>query len=125
MAKCVASSSTPAGLGFKLRRTALAAYFGDAVFSTSLVARGKPAPDIFLYAAEKMGVDPARTLVIEDSAPVIIGAKAAGMTAFGFTGASHCRPGHGERLTGAGSDLVFAEMSALPRLIASLAAEHP
>jgi HAD superfamily hydrolase (TIGR01509 family) len=118
MAKCVASSSTPSMLARKLGWAGLGHWFGDAVFSTALVARGKPAPDIFLYAAATMNAMPARTLVIEDSAPGIVAAKAAGMAAFGFTGGSHCRPGHGDRLTAAGADLVFAEMAALPRLVA-------
>lgn len=119
-ARCVASSSAPEMLARKLRWTKLADWFGAAVFSTALVARGKPAPDIFLYAAERMGARPARALVIEDSAPGIIAAKAAGMTAFGFTGGSHCRAGHAKRLAAAGADLVFAAMSELPRLIADL-----
>jgi HAD superfamily hydrolase (TIGR01509 family) len=116
--RCVASSSTPEALAKKLRWSGLAGWFGDAVFSAAMVARGKPAPDIFLYAAAEMGVAPGRALVIEDSAPGIAAAKAAGMTAFGFTGGSHCRPDHGERLAAAGADLVFQEMSALPALIA-------
>jgi HAD superfamily hydrolase (TIGR01509 family) len=116
--RCVASSSTPAMLARKLDWAGLAARFDGAVFSTALVARGKPAPDIFLHAAERMGAHPARALVIEDSAPGILAAKAAGMTAFGFTGGSHCRPGHGDRLAAAGADLVFSGMSALPALIA-------
>jgi beta-phosphoglucomutase-like phosphatase (HAD superfamily) len=65
-----------------------------------------------------MGASPARALVVEDSAPGIAAAKSAGMTAFGFTGGSHCRSGHGDRLAAAGADLVFAEMSALPALVA-------
>jgi HAD superfamily hydrolase (TIGR01509 family) len=118
MRRCVASSSLPERLAYTLRLTGLAKWFGDAVFSVAMVARGKPAPDLFLHAAAAMGADPARCLVIEDSAPGIAAAKAAAMTAFGFTGASHCRPGHGARLTAAGADIVFAEMRELPGLIA-------
>jgi HAD superfamily hydrolase (TIGR01509 family) len=117
MAKCVASSSTPHMLARKLRWAGLDAWFGEAVFSAALVARGKPAPDIFLHAAAAMGAAPARALVIEDSAPGVLAAKAAGMTAFGFTGGSHCRPGHGERLAAAGADRIFSEMSLLPSLL--------
>jgi HAD superfamily hydrolase (TIGR01509 family) len=118
MRACVASSSTPEGLVRKLEWTGLTRWFPDAVFSTAAVARGKPAPDIFLYVAERLSVVPARALVIEDSLPGVVAAKAAGMTVFGFTGGSHCRPGHGERLVAAGAERVFAEMSALPELIA-------
>jgi beta-phosphoglucomutase-like phosphatase (HAD superfamily) len=64
-----------------------------------------------------MAADPARCLVIEDSAPGIAAAKAAGKTALGFTGGSHCRPGHAERLGAAGADLVFAQMRESPDLI--------
>ncbi|HEX7967985.1 MAG TPA: HAD-IA family hydrolase [Stellaceae bacterium] len=118
MARCVASSSVPDNLAYKLRRTGLFALFAPAIFSTALVARGKPAPDIFLYAAAQMSAAPARALVIEDSGPGIAAAKAAGMTAFGFAGGSHCRPSHAERLTAAGADLVFDDMRELPGLIA-------
>ncbi len=117
---CVASSSTPVELAQKLEWTGLARWFPGAVFSTAAVARGKPAPDIFLHVAERLGVVPARALVIEDSLPGVTAAKAAGMTVFGFTGGSHCRPGHSERLAAAGAERVFAEMSALPRLIDDL-----
>jgi len=117
IAKCVASGSTPAGLSFKLRHAALHSWFSGALFSSTMVARGKPAPDLFLYAADQMKVSPRDCLVIEDSAPGIVAAKAAGMTAFGFTGASHCRPGHAERLSASGADLVFNEMRELPELV--------
>ena len=116
--RCVASSSTPSLLRRKLDCTRLSHWFGEAVFSSAEVARGKPAPDLFLYAASRMGVAPARAVVIEDSAPGILAANSAGMTAFGFSGGSHCRPGYAQRLADAGADLVFQEMSALPVLLA-------
>jgi HAD superfamily hydrolase (TIGR01509 family) len=116
--KCVASSSLPDRLAYTLGLTGLAEWFGAAIFSAAMVARGKPAPDLFLHAAEQMRTAPSRCLVIEDSAPGIIAAKAAGMIAFGFAGAAHCRPGHAEGLTTAGADLVFNEMRALPELVA-------
>jgi len=119
MGKCVASSSLPDDLLWKLRRTDLLRWFSPAaLFSTALVARGKPAPDIFLYAAAKMGVSPRRSIAIEDSPPGIAAAKAAGMTVLGFAGGSHCRRGHDARLAAAGADLVFTDMRELPGLIA-------
>lgn len=117
-AKCVASSSLPERLAYSLDLTGLSKWFDSAVFSASIVARGKPAPDLFFYAAQQMRAVPGRCLVIEDSPPGIVAAKAVGMTAFGFTGGSHCRPGHAQRLAAAGADLVFGEMRALPHLVA-------
>ena len=66
------------------------------IFSATQVKRGKPAPDLFLFAAEQMERPPARCLVIEDSVPGVTGGRAAGMTVLGFHGGSHCRPGHAE-----------------------------
>jgi beta-phosphoglucomutase-like phosphatase (HAD superfamily) len=88
------------------------------LFSASMVSAGKPAPDLFLLAAARMAAEPARCLVVEDSDVGIRAAKAAGMTAFGFTGASHVRPKrHAPRLRAAGADAIFAEMAALVGLI--------
>ena len=86
---CVASSSAPERIAFSLERTGLRPLFGDALFSSTMVAHGKPAPDLFLLAAERMGAAPRDCVVIEDSPYGIMGAKRAGMTAIGFTGASH------------------------------------
>ena len=75
-------------------------------------AHGKPAPDLFLYAAARMQADPSRALVIEDSVSGVQAAKAAGMTVWGFVGGSHygARDGHA-LLSAAGADRVFARMS--------------
>src|SRR5258708_38177781 len=81
MGKCVASSSLPDDLLWKLRRTDLLRCFSPAaLFSTPLVARGQPAPDIFLYAAAKMGASPRRSIAIEDSHPGIAAAKTPPLT---------------------------------------------
>ena len=91
--RCVASSSSHERIGFSLGVTGLARYFDPgAIFSASEVARGKPAPDLFLHAAARMGVAPARCVVIEDSKYGVAGAVAAGMTACGFTGGGHATP---------------------------------
>ena len=117
--RCVASSSGPEAISYKLGRTDLLRCFEPAaLFSARMVSRGKPAPDLFLHAAERMGADPERCLVIEDSVPGVTAAKAAGMAVLGFTGASHCRAGHADRLSVAGAELVFSEMRVLPSLIA-------
>lgn len=88
--RCVASSSSHERIAFSLELTGLRRFFApDAVFSSSEVARGKPAPDLFLHAASRMGVAPGRCMVIEDSRFGVQGAVAAGMTALGFVGGSH------------------------------------
>jgi len=115
--RCVASSSHPSRIARSLALTGLADYFGPYVFSASEVKNGKPAPDLFLYAAERMGVEPQRCLVIEDSLPGIIAARAAGMTAIGLTAAGHCKPGHDDVLRTAGADAIAADTAALAALI--------
>jgi HAD superfamily hydrolase (TIGR01509 family) len=117
--KCVASGSVPEGLEAKLHRAGLYHHFAPALFSAAMVQRGKPAPDLFLHAAARMAAEPKGCLVIEDSRPGVLAAKAAGMTVFGFVGGSHCRPGHGSKLIEAGADLVFDDMRALPNLVAT------
>ena len=91
------------------------------IFSASQVKRGKPAPDLFLFAAEQMRAAPQRCLVIEDSIPGVTGAVAAGMTVLGFHGGSHCRPGYGDTLRAAGAAGTFDDMRQLPGLIAAAA----
>jgi HAD superfamily hydrolase (TIGR01509 family) len=115
---CVASSSVPALIRRKLQLTGLLAPFGENLFSSTMVARGKPAPDLFLYAARQLATEPARCLVIEDSVPGIEAATAAGMTAIGFCGGSHCGPEHGVRLLAHGAALVIADMPELRAAIA-------
>ena len=112
---CVASSSDPGRLTVSLGLTGLADFFGDAVFSTQLVSHGKPAPDIYLFAAQRMGCDPSRCLVIEDSAPGIRGAIAAGMVAIGFVGGSHIRAGHANLLNAAGASAICEDWGRVAR----------
>src|SRR5262249_39994954 len=83
---CVASSGTHDKMRFTLGLTGLYSRFEGRIFSATEVARGKPAPDLFLHAASRMGVDPGRAAVIEDSAFGVRAAIAAGMTAFGYAG---------------------------------------
>jgi beta-phosphoglucomutase-like phosphatase (HAD superfamily) len=82
------------------------------------VRHGKPAPDLFLFAAERMQTAPENCLVIEDSVAGIAGAVAAGMPVLGFHGGSHCREGYGEKLQDAGAAMIFDDMRQLPELIA-------
>jgi HAD superfamily hydrolase (TIGR01509 family) len=121
---CVASSSTPDRIRRSLAVVGYSALFEPNIFSTTETARGKPHPDIFLYAAEKMRTAPGACLVIEDSVAGVIGAAKAGMRIFGFTGGSHITgPAQGERLLRAGASLVFDQMATLPKLIAGFHAQ--
>ncbi|MBB5703154.1 HAD superfamily hydrolase (TIGR01509 family) [Ochrobactrum daejeonense] len=115
--RCVASSSQPERIAFSLEKTGINHHFGDAVYSSSMVKRGKPAPDLFLFAATKMGVDPARCVVIEDSPFGVEGAVAAGMTAFGYVGGAHSYEGHADRLSGKGAARVFSRWDEIAREI--------
>jgi HAD superfamily hydrolase (TIGR01509 family) len=101
--RCIASSSSLDRLQLCLSVLALEAEFGSHVFSADMVARGKPHPDIFLFAASRLGVSPEKCLVIEDSASGIRAAVAAGMTVVGLCAASHIREGHDLRLSDAGA----------------------
>jgi HAD superfamily hydrolase (TIGR01509 family) len=109
---CVASSSDLERVSLSLRLTGLTPHFDGKLYTTQMVERGKPAPDLFLYATEKMQANPRRTLVIEDSVSGVTAAKAAGMTAWGFIGGSHYKSRDGKAiLLGAGADRVFERMA--------------
>jgi HAD superfamily hydrolase (TIGR01509 family) len=119
--ECVASSGTPEKIRHGLTCAGLYDQLAPHIFSVSQVRRGKPAPDLFLFAAERMTASPDRCLVIEDSVPGITGARAAGMTVVGFHGGSHCQAGHAEMLRSAGAAVTFDDMRQLPALIAQIA----
>lgn len=108
---CVASNSPPARLALTLSVTGLDRLFGGRIFSASLVPRSKPAPDLFLHAAERFGIAPARCAVVEDSPSGIRAARAAGMAVFGYAGDEDP-----EVLAAAGA-VVFQSMAALPELL--------
>jgi HAD superfamily hydrolase (TIGR01509 family) len=111
--KCIASSAAPAKLALGLVNADLFELVYPHIFSTRLVARGKPHPDIFEYAARMMNVRVARCLVLEDSVAGITAANAAGMRCVGFTGGSHCQAGHAERLRDAGAFRVIDRLEQL------------
>jgi HAD superfamily hydrolase (TIGR01509 family) len=122
LSKCVASSGTPEKIHHGLVCAGLYDLLAPNIFSASQVKRGKPAPDLFLFAAEQMQVAPERCLVIEDSLPGVSAARAAGMTVLGFHGGSHCRLGHGDTLRAAGAAMTFDDMRQLPGLIGRVGA---
>jgi HAD superfamily hydrolase (TIGR01509 family) len=109
---CVASSGGHAKIRRSLELTGLTHYFGDRIFSASDVAHGKPAPDLFLHAASRMGAAPSRSAVIEDSAFGVEAAIAAGMQAFAYAGGVTAA----DRLARPGV-VVFEEMRNLPALL--------
>ncbi|MET3581470.1 HAD superfamily hydrolase (TIGR01509 family) [Mesorhizobium robiniae] len=116
---CVASSSAPDKLRYGLELTGLYQRFAPNVFSTTMVANGKPAPDLFLHAARTMGVEPDRCVVVEDSTAGVRAGVAAGMHVVGFTAGSHCGQGHGERLLEAGALSIASHPEVLATLFRS------
>ncbi|MCX7288875.1 MAG: HAD family hydrolase [Rhodobacterales bacterium] len=88
---CVATSSSPRRAAISLDLVGLSAGVGDRLYTASQVDRGKPAPDLFLFAASQMGAAPSRTLVIEDSLTGVRAGVAAGMQVWRFVGGSHFR----------------------------------
>jgi HAD superfamily hydrolase (TIGR01509 family) len=111
---CVASSSQPERIELSLRVTGLWRRFEGRVFSATEVAQGKPAPDLFLYAAETLGYAPAACLVVEDSPAGIQAARAAGMRVVAFTGGSHAASAqHRSAVAALAPDAVIDDMRAL------------
>ena len=111
--KCVASSSAPSKLALGLVETGIFELLYPHIFSAKLVAKGKPHPDIFLYAAKQMGVTPDKCLVIEDSVAGVNAASAAGMRSIGFIGGSHCSESQSERLIEAGASVIVSEFKSI------------
>lgn len=114
---CVASSSSTERLYFTLGLTDLLHFFPERVFSSQQVQRGKPHPDLFLYAAAQLGVAPAACLVVEDSPLGVQAAHAAGMRVIGFAGGSHMGLEARRRLQAAGPETVVESMATLAGLL--------
>ncbi len=113
--RCVASSSGLDRVLLSLDVTGLRARFEPNIFSAAMVARGKPAPDLFLHAAEAMGAHPAACVVIEDSPAGVEAAQRAGMTVFAFAGGTHARrAAHRDALKALEPRLIFDDMRRLP-----------
>lgn len=117
---CVASSSSLDRLILCLDILGLTKEFGDFVFSAEMVARGKPFPDVFLLAAERMKVNPLDCIVIEDSANGVRAGVAAGMTVIGLCAASHLQPGHAQRLMAAGASYSADSWSEVSAIVSAL-----
>ncbi len=109
---CVASSSNKEWIESALKIVDLLPRFENGIFSASQVKHGKPAPDIYLYAAEQMGVPQSRCAVIEDSPTGVQAGASAGMTVFAYTGTFAA-----EELSKAGAHHIFSEMHHLSQLL--------
>jgi beta-phosphoglucomutase-like phosphatase (HAD superfamily) len=118
--RAVASSSDEEALFRKLAKVGLDSLFDPHIYSADRVAHGKPHPDIFLHAADRLGVDPARSLAIEDSVNGVTAARAAGMTVWGFTGGGHLDHRADEGLLGAGAVRVVTSWDEARALFAAL-----
>lgn len=118
--QCIASSSSPDRLAVCLEVLGLDGFFTGRVFSVSMVARGKPHPDVFLHAAAAIGVPPGRCIVIEDSAGGVVAGRAAGATVIGLLAGGHVQDGHGATLAAAGAHYVvgsFRDAEAVVRAL--------
>jgi len=117
--KAICSSSSSRWVKSHLANLGLEGAFGEMIFSgREHVARGKPAPDLYLHAAETLGVPISRTAIVEDSPVGVEGALASGATVIGLVAGRHCLPGHEERLRALGIRHVardFDEVAALLR----------
>ena len=120
LAICIASNSKMPRLINNQQTTNIADIFNGKTYSADMVKHPKPAPDLFLHAAQQMGFAPAACLVIEDGAHGIRAANDAGIRSIGFTGGSHCKDGHAARLQQAGALHVFDNMNELANIINKL-----
>lgn len=115
--RCIASGTDLDELKHMLNVTGLYDHFAPHIYSSEMVKRGKPYPDLFLFTAQKVGANPEHCLVIEDGIAGVKAAVAAGMKVIGFTGGSHCEQEHGDNLLRAGAELVFSDLTKLKEFI--------
>jgi HAD superfamily hydrolase (TIGR01509 family) len=116
--KAVASSSVTEMLRFKLEKVGLWEMFAPHIYSGDLVERGKPAPDLFLYAARELETEPSRCLVIEDSINGVLAGRAAGMIVWGFVGGGHRSEADGNELKDAGAERIIQDWAAFEAALA-------
>ena len=107
---CVASNGERTNVKMSLSMLGFDPYFSDdTIFTKIQVEQAKPAPDLFLFAAKTMGIDPARCLVIEDSPTGVAGGKAANMEVWGFIGTAHNKTRQIKILEKAGADKIIMD----------------
>jgi len=116
--RAVVSSSTTRWIARHLDHIGLADAFGEHLYSgAEHVTRGKPAPDLYLYAADRLGVDIAACAIIEDSVVGATGAVASGAYVVGLCAGTHCQAGHDARLRGVGVQALAADYAEVTRLL--------
>ncbi|MFM0645597.1 HAD family hydrolase [Paraburkholderia bryophila] len=113
----VVSNSRMARVHASVRRAGLQQIFGERIFSAEQVARPKPYPDVYLFAAQTLGVEPSRCVVVEDSVAGLNAARAAGMKTIAFVGASHIPEGYADALRKMGMTRIMKHMDELPALV--------
>lgn len=116
--RAIVSSSTTAWIGTHLDHLGLRDAFGAHLYSgREHVANGKPAPDLYLYAADRLGVPIGRCAIIEDSPVGVTGAAKTGAFVIGLCAGTHCAAGHAARLTDLGADAIAADFDEVARLL--------
>lgn len=120
--KCICSNSSSERISFMMAMTGLDRYLSGSVISALEIPsqRPKPAPDVFLFAAQKFGAMPRNCFVVEDSVHGVAGAAAAGMRVIGFTGGSHSFLGHADQLTEAGAETVIRRWADFQGVLSAL-----
>ncbi|TDN68518.1 HAD family hydrolase [Paraburkholderia sp. BL10I2N1] len=113
----VVSNSRMTRVTASVRRAGLTEIFAGRIFSAEQVARPKPYPDVYLLAAQQLGVEPTRCLVVEDSIAGLNAARAAGMKTIAFVGASHIPDGYADVLRNMGISRIMEHMDELPALV--------
>lgn len=116
--KAIVSSSPTSWIARHLDHIGLREAFGEHLYSgREHVANGKPAPDLYLFAADRLGVPIERTAILEDSPVGATGAVASGGYVIGLAAGSHCAPDHGARLTAIGVDAIAHDFGEVARLV--------
>ncbi len=105
-----------------LRKVRLLSAVNGHIISAEHVSKPKPHPDIYLYALEKIGLEAAETVAVEDSPTGVAAAKSAGLLSIGFLGAAHIHDGHGQKLLDAGADFIAADARGLGQVLEMLGA---
>jgi HAD superfamily hydrolase (TIGR01509 family) len=121
---CVATSSSPTRVEHSLKLTGLEHYFGKNVFTSSQVKNGKPAPDLFLFAAAEMGISPCNCLVIEDSETGLAAAVHAKIPVWHFTGGSHLKGGLPPDQSRTPKIPIFDNWAIFPEMLAQAASKQ-